>query len=76
MTEKEYEALYEALVAADKILPGPRNAMRKTQSYAKRSESSRKRCEGVRRKLPELKARRINRSGASITLPEPDSCVR
>jgi hypothetical protein len=44
--------------------------MRRTPSYARRSESLRKRCESVRKKSPELKAGRINRSGARSTLPK------
>jgi hypothetical protein len=54
--------------------------MRRTPSYAKRSESLRKRCESVRKKSPELKAGRINRSGARSTLREPaakiDECAK
>jgi hypothetical protein len=42
--------------------------MRRTPSYARRSESLRKRCESVRKKSPELKAGRINVSGAQSTL--------
>ena len=44
--------------------------MRRTPSYARRSENLRKRSKSVRKKSPELKAGRINRSGARSTLPK------
>ena len=42
MTEKEYEALYEALQAAHKLLPGTKDCDEKDAEYARRSASLKK----------------------------------
>ena len=70
MTEKEYQAVYEALEAAHEILPGPKSRDAKDSELRKKIRKLEKAVRKRQEKVARAEAR-INRSGARSALQNP-----